>query len=431
MAEAKETEIRKERAYLLGIIEPQGDAKVAESLLHELIGLAETLQLEQAGVQMIKMRERHAALLLGTGKADEIVALAKAASADSILFDIPLTPTQQRNWEELSGLSVYDRHELILRIFASRAQTKEAVMQVELARLQYSLPRLAHSYEALSRQRGGRFGNKGSGEQKLELDRREIQLRINKIKKDLEVVEKEREVQRKRRERTETPQAAIVGYTNSGKSSLLNTITQASVVAEDKLFATLDTTTRRLEFTPGRPLLVTDTVGFIRNLPHGLVNAFKSTLEEASRADLLVHVLDANDVDIDVQYELTKEVLKDLGADAIPCLIVLNKIDLVESELERSRLLAHFEGAITVSALSGEGVSVLVKEVEKRLLQAHAEKTFHIPASRYDLVSLVYREGQVIKEDHTEAGIVLVAQVDERLYAKLKEFEAEKELLTD
>jgi len=282
-----------ERVFLVGVASDDLRKPEARELLDELHGLAQTLGLETVGEVLIQLREATPSLLVGTGKAEELAAAANEAEASSIIFDHTLSPVQQRNWEKLSSKKVYDRAELIIKIFASRALTKEASLQVELAQLQYALPRLAHSYDDLMRQRGGRYGTKGSGEQKIELDRREIERRIHEIKDELEAVRKERSVQRRRRERAGVPRAAIVGYTNAGKSSLLNALTAASVNAENKLFATLDPTTRRLLFAQGQTLLLTDTVGFIRNLPHGLVEAFRSTLEEASQADLLIHVADA------------------------------------------------------------------------------------------------------------------------------------------
>jgi GTP-binding protein HflX len=247
-----------ERALLVGLESDRIEAREAASLLRELSGLASSLGVEPVTTMMVKLREKTANLLLGSGKADEIAAAAKAEGVDSIIFDHPLSPIQQRNWEKLTGLKVYDRAELIIKIFSARALTREAGLQVELARLEYALPRLAHSYEELSRQRGGRYGTKGSGEQKIELDRRSIERRIHELKEELKVVRKSRDVQRKRRQRLPLPRAAIVGYTNAGKSSLLNAMTKAEVLAEDKLFAPLDPTTRRLCLGSGASLLLTE-----------------------------------------------------------------------------------------------------------------------------------------------------------------------------
>ena len=257
----------------------------------ELKNLVKTLDMEVADLVTLPEKTSSASIArfgIGSGKAQEIAQLAEAQEADCIIFDTEITPTRQRNWETLAGIPVFDRQEVILRIFAQRARTKEAVLQVELAQLTYSLPRLAHSYGDMARQRGGSYGAKGAGETKLELDRRSIQNRIVQVKRELEKVVQERQTQRKRREKIPLPTCALVGYTNAGKSSLLNALTGSQVLAQDKLFATLDPTTRRLSIAGGTGLLLTDTVGFISNLPHSLVDAFKSTLEEAVQAQLLL-----------------------------------------------------------------------------------------------------------------------------------------------
>ncbi|MEI6874932.1 MAG: GTPase HflX, partial [Spirochaetota bacterium] len=367
MSELQDTVIRAERSWLVGIQTDKVGKHEAGSLLQELHGLASTLGLEVVGETPVRVRDRNPALFVGTGKADEIVLSATSAAADSILFDHVLTPNQQRNLETLSGLKVYDRSELIIRIFASRALTKEASLQVELAELEYALPRLAHSYMALSRQRGGRYGNKGKGEQKLELDRREIERRIHEIKEELKTVRKSRDTQRKRREKVAVPRAAVVGYTNAGKSSLLNAMTRASVGAEDKLFATLDPTTRRISLSKGGVLLLTDTVGFVRNLPHHLVEAFKATLEEAVDADLLVEVVDASDPEFDRHMATTDQVLRDIGAGEVPRVLVLNKIDLVEDQSVRDGIEAGHPGAHLCSVKTGFGLGELLVAIEAGL----------------------------------------------------------------
>jgi GTP-binding protein HflX len=421
MREMKETEEKKERAFLVGVQSEKTGKDEALSLLSELKSLAGTLGLEVSGEVLVKIRQRHSGLLLGTGKTDEIIALAKEANSDSIVFDNPLSPTQQRNWEELSELSVYDRHELILKIFSARASTKEASLQVELARLQYALPRLAHSYASLSRQRGGRYGTKGSGEQKIELDKREIKHRIGQIKEELKNVSKGRGTQRKRRDKVDLPCAAIVGYTNAGKSSLLNALTRAEVLAEDKLFATLDPTTRRLGQNSGKPFLLTDTVGFVRNLPHGLVEAFKSTLEEATRADLLILIVDGSDAEAEKQYATTMAVLEELGASEKPKILVYNKIDLVTDPL--AFLGSRHEGALLISATTGKGLGELGAAIEKALSEGLKESTYEFPHSRYDLVALAHRSGTVLSEEHGEKGILVRARLPERTAGMLKEWE--------
>lgn len=432
MAELHDNEEKKERAFLVGVqAEAHGrqeavDKTDAENLLRELGGLADSLGLERSGSMLVKLRERTANLLVGSGKAEEISTAAKAEDSDSIVFDYAISPVQQRNWEKLTGLKVYDRAELIIRIFSRRAMTREATLQVELARLGYSLPRLAHSYEDLSRQRGGRYGTKGSGEQKIELDRRQIERRIHDIKEELKVVRKSRDVQRKRRERLTVPRAAIVGYTNAGKSSLLNALTKASVLAEDKLFATLDPTTRRITLKSGAALLLTDTVGFVRNLPHGLVEAFKATLEEAADADLLVHVVDASDPEADTHMATTEKVLGEIGAGEVPRLLVLNKTDLVDVGASASWIAEH-PGALPVSVKTGDGMDALAARIGEMLTGAMDEVTLRIPHAEYALVALLRREAHILREDHDDAGALVLCRVPERLMPRMRPYmEGEK-----
>lgn len=436
MTELHDTALRPERCFLVGVqsgahVSGRGsteseamDAAEAEQLLRELGGLAGSLGLERVGSLMVKLRERTPNLLVGSGKADEIVAAAKGAEADSIIFDYALSPIHQRNWEKLSGLKVYDRAELIIKIFSSRAMTSEARLQVELARLQYSLPRLAHSYEDLSRQRGGRYGTKGSGEQKIELDRRSIEKRIHEIKEELKVVRTSRDVQRRRRERQTVPRAAIVGYTNAGKSSLLNALSSASVLAEDKLFATLDPTTRRIALPAGSTVLLTDTVGFVRNLPHGLVEAFKATLEEAAVADLLIHVADASDPEVETHMHTTERVLAEIGAGELPRILVLNKIDL-SPEGGRDWLHSH-PGGLRLSARTGEGLGDLVARIGEVVAQGMDELDLRIPHADYAVVALLRREAHIVTESHDDEAAILRCRVPERLRSRIERYIAEK-----
>ncbi len=410
-----------ERALLVGVESDRIESKEAASLVRELSGLASSLGVEPVATIMVKLREKTAKLLLGSGKADEIVAAAKAEDADSIIFDHSLSPIQQRNWEELSGLKVYDRAELIIKIFSARALTREAGLQVELARLEYALPRLAHSYEELSRQRGGRYGTKGSGEQKIELDRRSIERRIHDLKEELKEVRKSRDVQHKRRQRLSLPRAAIVGYTNSGKSSLLNALTQADVAAEDKLFATLDPTTRRLSLGSGASLLLTDTVGFVRNLPHGLVEAFKATLEEASGADLLIHVVDGADPERERQMETTRKVLTEIGAGLLPLILVFNKTDLADPETLEDWRRSYPEG-ILVSAKTREGLKELAANIEDKLSSDMEELNLLIPHTQYALIPLIHREGVVLEEKSGEENTLVRCKMPSRLISRFEEF---------
>jgi len=304
---------RCERAFLVGVQTADMAAGEAAELLTELHELVENLRIGIVGRELVNLRKPTPATLIGSGKTEEIIAQAKALEADLIVFDESLTPAQQRNWEKLSEIAVIDREEVILDIFADRAQTREAVLQVALARMEYSLPRLTRAWTHLSRQRGkGKMG--GEGETQLEQDRRQVNDRITRLKRELIEVQKQRGVQRHKRQRVPVPTASIVGYTNAGKSSLLNRLTGAHVLAEDKLFATLDPTTRQLLLRGNQKLLVTDTVGFIRRLPHRLVEAFKATLEETIVADFLIHVLDVTNASVEHHHATTLSVLAELGA---------------------------------------------------------------------------------------------------------------------
>jgi GTP-binding protein HflX len=404
---------------LIGIRERQTQKNEAESLARELVSLTGTLGLEIAGEETVHIRENHARYGMGSGKAAELAEKAAAVEADCLVFDREISPSQQRNWEELSSLSVIDRQELILQIFAGRARTREAVLQVKLAELYYSLPRLQHKYIDLNRQRGGRYGTRGSGETRLETDRRLVEQRIHKVEEDLEEVRRQRETQRRQRRRQGIPVCALTGYTNAGKSSLLNALTDAGVLAEDKLFATLDSTSRRLRLPGGLSVLMADTVGFIRRLPHTLINAFRSTLEEVSQADLVIHVLDASDEDIAGQYETTLSVLEELKAGAITRITVLNKADRPEAAARLEEFREKWK-ALPVSASTGAGLSGLLEQIESVL--SGEIRCFSFPQSRPDLAALLYRSGAVISEKYSGEQIEMEARVDKATEGKLKEF---------
>ena len=319
-----------ERALLVRVVFSSEELEKAPYLLLELEELVTTLGVGVVDSIAVKVRKPQAKFLVGTGKAEEVIELAKAQECDIIIFDQSISPAQQRNWEKDSDISVIDRQEIILDIFSRRARTREARLQVELARMEYNLPRLQRAWTHLSRQRGGGAIQRGDGESQLELDQRMVRKRISALKLELDKVVVHREVQRKRRMKLPIPTCSIVGYTNAGKSSLLNHLTESEVLVEDKLFATLDPTSRRLEMPSGKLLIVTDTVGFVRNLPHKLINAFKATLEEAILANFLIHVLDVSSPEVEEHYNTTLEVLKELGADEIHRITVFNKIDLCE-----------------------------------------------------------------------------------------------------
>lgn len=386
---------------------------------NELQGLTDTLGITHAASIHLTTHPAGAQYGLGTGKAAEIVQAAQDAGADCIIFDFPLTPTHQRNWERLAGIPVFDRHEVILRIFAGRAQTKKAVLQVELAKLSYSLPRLAHMYGDMARQRGGNYGSKGSGETQLELDRRSVKERIAQVRKELAQVEKDRLTQRKKRNRIPLASCALVGYTNAGKSSLLNALTGSSVLAEDKLFATLDPSTRRLHLGNGGGILLTDTVGFIHNLPHTLIEAFKSTLEEACTADLLLVVLDSSDSAADKQYQTVISVLDEIGALSQERILVFNKIDCLEHAAIPA-ITTHGEQQISVSAKTGSGLAALTEAICARVFGPI--RTISLPLSSNALITEIRRTGIIYQQEWASDSVQLTARVPSQILAQIKSY---------
>lgn len=407
MINIEEEKNRKVRAFLVG--EPGNN-------LCELKGLTDTLGFETAGTLTLTRLEIQPAYGMGKGKAQEIVDLAKQSEADCIIFDFNIEPTKQRNWEKLSKIPCFDRQEVIIRIFASRAQTKEAVLQVELARLSYSLPRLAHSYGDMARQRGGSYGSKGAGETQLELDQRRIRERIAQTKKELDLVVRTRETQRKKRGALPVPECALIGYTNAGKSSLLNALTNADAFVENKLFATLDPLTRRLNLKDGNGILLTDTVGFISNLPHSLIDAFKSTLAEAEQADLQLIVIDASDSQAKFQYDTVIQVLKEIKAEQNNRLIVLNKWDAVkEKEIDQAELQLLFPDAVKVSARTHEGFDQLSERISEKLLGAMNE--YEIPAEEQDILRQIRANGVISEENWLDSSVVLKARISGRTAA--------------
>ena len=414
-----------ERAMLIGITLPGVDDSTTRSLLDELRELVTTLGIGIQHEVQLPIRKPHAKFLLGSGKAEELIEQAKAHDCDVIVFDNELTPAQQRNWEQAAEdkILVIDRQEVILDIFGKRAQTKEAVLQVELARLEYNLPRLKSAWTHLSRQRGGGSMQRDAGETQLELDQRMVRTQITRVKRELESVIQHRHVQRKKRMTVPVPTCAIVGYTNAGKSSLLNKLTNSDILAEDKLFATLDPTSRRCPLPSGQPLVITDTVGFVRNLPHRLVDAFKATLEEAVVSNFLVHVLDINSPEIEAHAETTLSVLRGLGADEKNIITVFNKVDDLWDEDTRLSLSFRYPDAYFVSAHSGEGISALLERMEAIVESDFSQLRLLIPHDRYDLVARLHREGGVRKEEARDNGIYIVGSVPERMLTTLQPYQ--------
>jgi GTP-binding protein HflX len=392
-----------ERAFLVGIQTDTMAAGEGAELLLELKELVENLRLRVTQSVLVNLRRPTPALLLGSGKAEELIALAKADGADVIVFDEALSPAQQRNWEEMSGLAVIDRQEVILEIFADRAHTREAMLQVALARMEYSLPRLTRAWTHLSRQRGkGAMG--GEGETQLEQDRRIVRDRIAHLKRELVNVVQQRDVQRRKRQRVPVPTCAIVGYTNAGKSTLLNTLTGAEVLAANKLFATLDPTTRQLVLRGNQKLLVTDTVGFIRRLPHGLVEAFKATLEEVVVADFLLHVLDVSNPNFEQHHATTLAVLAELGAADKTIVTVFNKVDAATPALiQRARQLEP--DGLLVSARTRAGLDALETRCLELATDTVSSTELLIPPDRYDVIARLHQLGHIHEQEHTEEGV--------------------------
>jgi GTP-binding protein HflX len=430
MFEVREKPDMIERALLVRFYFDAREATESESLLDELGELVKTLGVEVVESVLCRSREKHKKFLCGTGKAAEMVELAKAHECDVIVIDNGLAPSQQREWERLADLCVIDREEVILDIFAKRAQTREARLQVELARMQYALPRLARMWGHLDRESAGSGGgagggaSRGMGEKQIEVDRRLAYQIIDRAKREIEIVRKQRKTQRKEREKFETPHAAIVGYTNAGKSTMLNILSGAEVMAKDMLFATLDTTTRRIELPDGQPLLITDTVGFVRNLPHRLVEAFKATLEEATLADFLIHVVDATSPEAERLHDTTLEVLAELGAADKPTITVLNKIDRVTDPFELISLDRKFPGALHASAVTGLGLEELLQLCTQVLADRVRHQEYRIPQSRADLVSLLHREAKVLSTDYDGDDILVSAVVPAAIAGRLESFAA-------
>ena len=421
MFEIKQKPKQAERALLVSVYKGAAQKEESESLLVELNSLVDTLGIPVLDSLLVRVQEPNPRYFVGSGKAEEIFEHAQQLEADVIVFDNELSPAQQRNWEAMTGLAVIDREEVILDIFAQRAQTKEARLQVDLARMEYSLPRLTRAWRHLGRQGGG-LGGKGEGETQLETDRRLIRTHIDRLKEDLQLVRLRRATQRKQRERLPLPNAAIVGYTNVGKSALLKKLTGAQVLVEDKLFATLDTTTRRVDLPSGQGLLLTDTVGFVRNLPHRLIEAFKATLEEAVLSDFLIHVLDASHPRVYDFYQTTIRVLGELGADAKKMITVLNKVDLIADESTLHALRLHFPDGAFVSVRSGQGL----KELQHRLADLLADRVSKVelalPLSRTDLLSLLHRTSNVLSASYENSHVIVVASVSPKVYARVEPF---------
>ena len=399
----------------------------AEWSLQELEALADTAGADTLDRSVQRRSTPDAATYLGKGKAREIAGLASALDADMLIFDDELTPAQGRNLEDIAGvnplaergLKIIDRTGLILDIFAQHARSAEGKLQVELAQLNYRLPRLRGWGDVLSRLGGG-IGTRGPGETALEAERRAILRRIQRVKRDLENLERTRRLKRSRRTHSGVPVVALVGYTNSGKSTLLRRVTDADVLVQDQLFSTLDPTTRRLELPFGKDALLTDTVGFVRKLPHQLVEAFRSTLEEVGEATLLLHVVDGSR-DPERQLDAVNTVLGGLGLAEKPSLVFMNKVDLV-GEVARDKITGRFPDAVFGSAVTGEGVEALLERISEELSKLQIEVELTIPFDKGELVAQIHDEGEVLHESYTEAGTHLIARIDRDSLPGLRDY---------
>jgi GTP-binding protein HflX len=406
-----------EKAVLVGV-----GRGIEEADLDELAALAVSAGAEPVARVLQTRQDPDPATFVGRGKLEEIHREVHRTGAEAVILDQELSPGQLRNLEERLKVKVIDRTALILDIFALHARSREGKAQVELAQLNYFLPRLRGWGEAMSRMGGGIGTRRGPGETKLETDRQHIKRRISKLRKDLKDLTRTRDVKRSGRERSGIPQIAIAGYTNAGKSTLMNALTGSDVVVADQLFATLDPTVRRIELPSGRAATLSDTVGFVSKLPHDLVEAFRSTLEEVARATLILHVADASSPELARQIEAVRTVLHEIGASRIPEVLALNKVDLL-SPSERTRLGNRLDGrAVPISAVTGEGLDELLLRVEGSLPRFPLEVRLHVPYGREDVTALLHREAEVLDEEAGETGVLVRARVGERVHALVRGF---------
>jgi GTPase len=418
----------REKIVLVGVSIPPETMEETEASVDELALLVDTAGADEVARIFQRRQAPDPPTYVGKGKAEELREVAVTTDCDTVVFDNELTPAQQFNLEKLLGRTAIDRTAVILDIFAQNAHSQEGKAQVELAQLRYRLPRLRGRGQALSQQAGGmsagaggaRIGTRGPGETQLEVDRRRIVRRLHKLEAELRQIAKHRQTQRKAQRRGQLPRVAIVGYTNSGKSTLLNRLTDAGVLVEDRLFATLDATTRRLSLPGGEAVLVTDTVGFIRKLPHQLVEAFHSTLDVAVDADLLVHVVDASAPDPAGNIRAVRDVLAEIGADGVPELLAFNKSDLAPGSAKR--LADVWEGSVALSAVTGEGVDDLLRTIGSRLRALTTVVEMVIPFDRGDVLAAAHRAGEVLRESAGETGMHVRGRFDDATLNRFREF---------
>jgi GTPase len=419
---------KSELALCVGIYRATSNKAECEENLEELERLCDTYGIQVAAKIACPIKKLDAGTFLGSGKIEELTQLANELGATVIVFDDEISPHQQLNLEKLFGKSVVDRTEIILEVFAQRAQTREARLQIELAQTRYQLPRLKRLWTHLSRQSGGGGGSsgggytKGEGEKQIEIDRRLLRRRLSQLEEELEAVVAQRATQRSGRLRSGIPTFAIIGYTNAGKSTLLRALTKADVLVEDKLFATLDTTTRKFILPNGQQILLVDTVGFIRKIPHQLVAAFRSTLEEAVHTDILLHLIDVSHPQAEAQAEATHTVLQELGARDFPMITVLNKVDAAVDPAILNKLRLKYPKTVQISALMSLGFDHLMEVMMQELSNLRKIVKLRIPQSHYALISELMREGRVILSEYEENDVLLEVEIPARLEHKVLPF---------
>lgn len=424
----------RERAFLVGVdLQLEEDLLSIEDSLEELALLADSAGLDVVGQATQRLDAPNPKTFIGSGKVEEVKALVEEVQADIVIFDEELSGRHLRELEKIFGdrVQIIDRTALILDIFAQHANTREGALQVELAQYEYRLPRLTRAWTHLARQAGGGGGRsggvggvglRGPGETQLEVDRRDIRRRISNLKEQLEKVRTHRQQYRSRRKRSNLPIVALVGYTNAGKSTLLNKLSGADIYVADQLFATLDPTTRRVEFPGGKIALVTDTVGFIQKLPTTLVAAFRATLEEIAEADLLLHVVDVTHMNAQAQAKAVYQTLEDIEADHIPVVIALNKIDLLNDSDNARRAMEYFPNADAISALTGEGISELLESINRILFESFVDVSIWLPYKEGGLISLFHEQGHVDRIEHGDGGIHITGVIPHRLLARYSPF---------
>ena len=419
ISEAEYRQLRLERVILVGVW-TEGSVKDAENSMEELAALAETAGSTVLDALIQRRDKPDSATFIGSGKVSELKAIVKSTGADTVVCDGELSPSQLRNLEDKVKVKVVDRTALILDIFAQHAKSKEGKAQVELAQMSYMLPRLRGWGDSLSRQAGG-IGGRGPGETKIEVDRRRIRDKMSKLRREIGDMKVARDTKRQERKRNSIPSVAIAGYTNAGKSSLLNRLTNAGVLAQNALFATLDPTVRRSETSDGRTYTLTDTVGFVKHLPHDLIDAFKSTLEEVSGADVIVHVVDGSHPDPLGQIKAVRGVIADIGGAKIPEIIALNKADIADPEVI-AQVLIQEPDAYLISVHSGVGIEKLIRAIESSLPRPRIEVRTVLPYDRGDLVSQIHEHGEILSQEYLPEGTSLHAMVDGSLAHALEKY---------